>query len=182
MITSIAELFSRRSVIHRIARCFPTLCLAAFVSLRAAPTPAETLEAEVAAIAAGPQVTVIHFWAPWCANCVAEMHPEGWAAFIEANPEVKFVFLNIWHRDVKPAARLTEAGLGAQPNLLLRTHPNAASKGVERVNDFLGLPVNWLPTTWVFREGKQRYALNYGEVRFPMLQQMVDDSTGKWTR
>ena len=28
--------------------------------------------------------------------------------------------------------------------------------------------------------GKLRYALNYGEIRFPMLQQMVDDSTSKW--
>ena len=32
----------------------------------------------------------------------------------------------------------------------------------------------------MFRDGKLAYAMNYGEVRFPMLQQMIDDSRAKW--
>jgi hypothetical protein len=48
------------------------------------------------------------------------------------------------------------------------------------MRSFLGLPVSWLPTTWVYREGVLRYAVNYGELRFTMLQQMVADSTAKW--
>jgi len=47
---------------------------------------------------------------------------------------------------------------------------------------FMGLPVTWIPTTWVFKDGELRYALNYGELRFDMLQQLVRDSTNDWNR
>jgi thiol-disulfide isomerase/thioredoxin len=147
--------------------------------LRAAD-PAADLEQEVAALVARPDVTVVHFWAPWCSNCDAEMTKDGWAKFIAANPDVRFVFLNVWHRDQDPARKLRAGGLGGQPNLVLRTHPNPASKGDGRLNTFLGLPLTWLPTTWVFREGRLRFALNYGEVRFPLLQQLISDTRGDW--
>ncbi|MBA3850154.1 MAG: hypothetical protein C0502_09190 [Opitutus sp.] len=155
------------------------------LALRAQETPAAVpppLEKEVGEVVAGPQVTLVHFWAPWCPNCRAEMTSEGWVKFIAANPDVRFVFLNVWHRGMDPAPKLQAGGLGGQPNLTLLTHPNPVSKaGPDRMNTFLGLPVTWLPTTWVFREGRLRYALNYGEVRFGMLQQLVDDSRGKWS-
>jgi hypothetical protein len=32
----------------------------------------------------------------------------------------------------------------------------------------------------VFRGGALRYALNYGEVRFDVLQQFITDSTANW--
>ncbi|MBA4135932.1 MAG: hypothetical protein C0518_01295 [Opitutus sp.] len=148
----------------------------------AASASSAPLEKEVAEIAAGSHVTVIHFWAPWCPNCRAEMTHEGWTRFIAANPDVKFVFLNIWHRGMDPAPKLKDALLGPQHNLTLLTHPNPVSKaGPERMNTFLGLPVTWLPTTWVFRDGRMRYALNYGEVRFEMLQTLVNDSREKWS-
>ena len=152
------------------------------VSLRAEESaPAlPPLEAEVGAIVASPQVTVVHFWAPWCPNCRAELGPEGWAKFVAANADVRVVFVNFWHRGQDGAPALAKAGLGAQANFLALTHPNAASKGDERVKTFLGLPVTWLPTTWVFRDGKLRYALNYGEVRFDVLQQFVNDSRDAW--
>jgi hypothetical protein len=41
-------------------------------------------------------------------------------------------------------------------------------------------PLSWIPTTWVFKGGDLRYALNYGEVRFPVLQQMISDSLSGW--
>jgi hypothetical protein len=44
----------------------------------------------------------------------------------------------------------------------------------------MGLPVTWVPTTWVFREGRLRVAFNYGEIRFPVLQQLVDDARSEW--
>jgi hypothetical protein len=47
----------------------------------------------------------------------------------------------------------------------------------EKVDELLGCPISWIPTTWVFRDGKLRYAMNYGELRFPMLQQLIRDST-----
>ena len=131
-------------------------------------------------LVASRDVTIVHFWAPWCGNCRAEMHPEGWAKFIAENPDVKFVFLNIWHRDQDPVPRLRDGQLGGQPNLILINHPNPARAAAERLNRFLDLPITWLPTTWVFREGRLRYALNYGEVRFDMLQTLVNDSRDVW--
>jgi hypothetical protein len=93
---------------------------------------------------------------------------------------VKVVFLNIWHSGMDPEPALRAAKLGTQPNFLARTHPNASRRNGEKLDRFLGTPVAWVPTTWVYREGKLRYALNYGEVRFDMLQQMVKDAAKKW--
>ena len=78
------------------------------------------------------------------------------------------------------APRLEAAGLGAQPNLLLLAHPNPSRRAADRLNKFMGLPVTWVPTTWVFREGRLRVAFNYGEIRFPVLQQLVDDARSEW--
>ncbi len=139
------------------------------------------LEREVAGLVAGPQVTVVHFWAPWCPNCRAEMgRDNGWAKFIATNPGVKVIFINIWHQDQDPRPRLEAAGLGGQPNLVLLNHPNPSRLAADRLTTFLGLPVSWIPTTWVYRDGKLRVAFNYGEIRFPVLQQMVDDARNEW--
>jgi thiol-disulfide isomerase/thioredoxin len=138
-------------------------------------------EKEIAAVVAGPQVTVVHFWAPWCPNCRAEMQSGGWAKFVNSNPKVQVVFINFWHNGDNPAPKLSAAGLGLQPNLKLLTHPNPSRTVTDRVNTFLGLPITWIPSTWVYRDGKLRVAFNYGEIRFPVLQQMVDDATNKWT-
>lgn len=141
---------------------------------------AVAMEQQVAAITAGAQVTIVHFWAPWCANCKAEMQPAGWAKFIAANPEVQFVFLNIMHRGQDPSLVLKAGELGGQPNLRLLTHPNPSSKADDKLKQFLGLPITWIPTTWIFRDGKLRFALNYGEARWPVLQQFVDDTRDQW--
>jgi hypothetical protein len=43
------------------------------------------------------------------------------------------------------------------------------------------MPLSWIPTTWVYKGGDLRYALNYGEVRFDVLQQFFADSTSEWS-
>ena len=149
--------------------------------LRASDASPDPVEKQVAGIVAGAQVTIVHFWAPWCPNCRAEMTPGGWAKFINDNPKVQVVFINLWHKGEDPAPKLAAAGLGTQPNLRLITHPNPSRTAADRVNVFLGLPLTWLPSTWIYRDGKLRVAFNYGEIRFPVLQQMVDDATNKWT-
>ena len=151
-----------------------------FAPLVWAQNASADLEKEITALVAGPQVTVIHFWAPWCPNCRAEMTPDGWAKFIGENPKVQVVFISIWHNGEDPTPKLSAAGLGSQPNLRLITHPNASRLASDRVTNFLGLPITWIPSTWVFRDGKLRVAFNYGEIRFPVLQQMVGDATNKW--
>jgi len=158
------------------------LTLVCPVLLRASAAEPAPLEPELAQMVAGPQVTVVHLWAPWCPNCKAEMGPDGWAKFIAANPGVRFVFVNIWHKGQDPQPTFAAAGLGTQPNLTLRTHPNPSRKSDDRLRTLLGLPISWVPTTWVFKDGQLRFAFNYGEIRFPLLQQLVDDSQDKWER
>jgi thiol-disulfide isomerase/thioredoxin len=148
--------------------------------LYSAVPSAEEMEQEVKAIVDGPQVTVVHFWAPWCSNCKNEMAGGAWADFVNKNPAVRVVFLNIWHKGQDAGPKLAAAKLGQQPNFLALTHPNASNSSDEKLERFLGQPVQWVPMTWVFRDGKLRFAMNYGEIRFPMLQQMVDDSTASW--
>lgn len=150
------------------------------VAAHAAATDADELEAKVRAVVERPEVTIVHLWAPWCPNCKHEMRPDGWAKFVADNPAVKVVFLNIWHGGLDPEPKLAAAKLGDQPNFVALTHPNPSRRKGEQLSRFLDLPVGWVPTTWVFRAGKLRYAINYGEVRFDMLQQMVNDATAKW--
>ncbi len=146
--------------------------------------PAEesaNVEQQVLAQTKSPNVTIVHLWAPWCPNCKAELH--GWTAFLEANPDVNVVFVTVWRGEQGDGRALLEQnGIGAQANFRLLVHPNASRKKGEKMTEFLGMPVTWIPTTWVYRDGTLRYALNYGELRFPMLQQMVRDAEDKWAR
>lgn len=151
--------------------------LALHVALRA--QDAAAFEQQVALATQSDTITVVHFWAPWCPNCKAELSNGGWSTFIAANPNVSFVFITIWNpadgREV-----LEKAGVGAEPNFKLLLHPNGSKKRGEKVSELLGIPISWIPSTWVFRQGKLRYAMNYGELRFPMLQQCITDSSDAW--
>ncbi len=137
------------------------------------------VEEEVAAAVQGPQVTVVHFWAPWCPNSLAELGPGGWAALLAANRDVTFIFVTVRSAD-DGGALLAAHGVGPQGNLVRRQHPNPVRKGPGSLQSFMDLPVTWVPTTWVFREGQLRYALNYGEARFPLLQQLIQDAAAAW--
>jgi thiol-disulfide isomerase/thioredoxin len=151
-------------------------------SIRAAEAPASPadFEQKLAELVARPEVTVVHLWAPWCPNCRNEMKPEGWAAFVAAHPSTRIVFVNVWSAGQNPAPKLQAGGLGDQPNFIAWNHPNESRKAGERLERLLGFPITWVPSTWVFRAGKLRFALNYGEVRFNMLDQMVSDAAAKW--
>jgi thiol-disulfide isomerase/thioredoxin len=153
------------------------LLFAAVLPLRSAEL--DPIEQQVAEAVKSPKVTIVHFWATWCGNCKHELVSGGWKDFLAANPDVKVIFVTSW--DPKPGApELEKYGLGVQPNLTVLQHPNSSRKKETQMLSFMGLPMQWLPTTWVFRDNKLRYALNYGEIRFPMLQQMVTDSLDKW--
>lgn len=160
------------------------LCLGlllAAAGLARAADDAAAIEQRVAEAVKSPGITVVHFWATWCPNCVGEL-AEGWRQFVEKNTAVNFVFIKAW--DEKPGAPvLTKYGLGPQKNFLAFDHPNPSRRDGEKLERFLGFPMMWVPTTWVFRNGRQRYALNYGQVRFSILQQMIDDApAGKWDK
>ncbi|MDB6127069.1 MAG: hypothetical protein JWM35_965 [Verrucomicrobia bacterium] len=137
------------------------------------------IEDEVAAAVKGPQVTVVHFWAPWCPNSKAELSKEKWSTFLGLNGDVKFIFVTVRSMD-DGRALLKENGLEQQGNLSILHHPNHVKKGEGVIQSFMDIPITWVPTTWVFRDGELRYALNYGEVRFPLLQQLIRDAAEKW--
>ena len=152
-----------------------------FLTWAATATAAEVspVEQQVTEAVQSRKVTLVHLWATWCPNCQAELRNGGWAKFVAANPEVNFIFVTV--RDEKSgAAELAKYGLGPQKNLTRLQHPNPSRDPETEMTSFLGQRVGWIPVTWVFREGRLRYALNYGQIRFPILQQLVEDAEPKW--
>jgi thiol-disulfide isomerase/thioredoxin len=141
-----------------------------------AVSPAEQQLAE--AIKA-PGLSIVHLWAPWCSNCQAELKSGGWLKTIKANPQVKFYFVSVWNGGEDGRAMLTKFELANQPNVTILADPGP--RGSDKIKRFLDLPLSWIPTTWVFKGGDLRYALNYGEVRFDVLQQFLADSNSEWS-
>ncbi len=157
------------------------LLLSAFLCPVSAQSDVEQFETKLADAVAGEGVTVVHLWATWCPNCWREHDNDGWKTFIEANPDVTVIFVSVWGSKEDDHGELAKYGLGEQPNLQIWRHPNQSRRGAERMTTLLGQEATWIPTTWVYRKGTLRYAINYGEVRFDMLQQMVEDARpGQW--
>src|SRR5258705_1673874 len=151
------------------------------VLLSAASTRAES-SAEQAVLTAikSPETTVVHLWAPWCSNCQAELKTGGWAKMINENPQVKFCFVSIRDHGQDGRAMLNQFGIAAQPNVTILADPGPR-RGENKIKQFAGLPLSWIPTTWIYKGGDLRYALNYGEVRFPVLQHFLKDSQSEWS-
>ena len=126
-----------------------------------------------------PNLTVVHLWAPWCSNCQAELKSGGWAKMVKDNPKVQFYFVSIWNGGQDGRAMLQNFGIADQPNVTVLA--DAGPRGENKIREFVGLPVSWIPTTWIYKGGELRYALNYGEIRFPVLQQMLADSESEWS-
>ena len=145
-------------------------------SLRA-ESPAE--QAVLAAIKS-PQLTVIHLWAPWCSNCQAEFKSGGWTKMIADNLQVKFCFVSVWNDGQDGRGMLKKFGIADQPNVAILAD-SGPRRGENKIKQFAGLPLSWIPTTLIYKGGDLRYALNYGEVRFPVLQQFLADSQSEWS-
>lgn len=142
----------------------------------ASPPAAEPQAAEAIK---SDKTSVVHLWAPWCGNCKAELKSGGWTKMINDNPQTQFLFVSIWNSGDDGRATLKTHDLGDQPNVMILADPGPRT-GPEKLKRFLDLPVSWIPTTWVFKGGNLRYALNYGEVRFEVLQQFLEDSNSEW--
>ena len=145
----------------------------AAISLQAAPA-----EEQVAEAIKAPGLTVVHLWAPWCSNCKAELKSGGWTKTVSDNPNVKFYFVSVWNSGEDGRAVLAKCQIAQQPNVTILADP--APRGPGHIKQFAGLPLSWIPTTWIFKGGDLRYALNYGEMRFPILQQLISDSNSEW--
>ncbi|HKP05093.1 MAG TPA: hypothetical protein VJU77_17220 [Chthoniobacterales bacterium] len=148
----------------------------AFATSLFAASPAEQQLAE--AIKA-PNLSVVHLWAPWCSNCQAELKSGGWLKTVKEHPDVKFYFVSVWNSGEDGKAMLTKYELAGQPNVTILADPGPR-KGDGKIKRFLDLPLSWIPTTWIYKGGDLRYALNYGEIRFDVLNQMFADSKSEW--
>ncbi|MDQ6624409.1 MAG: thioredoxin family protein [Verrucomicrobiota bacterium] len=157
---------------------FLALVFSTFTALGAlAASPAEE---QVAAAVKAPGLSVVHLWAPWCSNCQAELKSGGWLKMVTANPQTHFFFVSVWNNGEDGRAMLKKFEIADQPNVTIVADPGPRS-GAEKMKRFLDLPVSWIPTTWVYKGGDLRYALNYGEMRFPVLQQFLEDSGNEWS-
>jgi thiol-disulfide isomerase/thioredoxin len=150
--------------------------LFALNSLRAeSPAEQKVLEA-----IKSPELSVVHLWAPWCSNCQAELKSGGWLKMVKDNPQVKFYFVSVWNGGGDGKSMLSKFQIADQPNVTVLADPGPR-RGDAKIKQFAGMPLSWIPTTWVYKGGDLYYALNYGEVRFPVLQQFLEDSKSEWS-
>jgi thiol-disulfide isomerase/thioredoxin len=150
------------------------------ILLTASAFAASPAEQQVADATKAPGLTVVHLWAPWCSNCQAELKSGGWLKTVKENPNVKFLFVSVWNGGNDGHAMLEKFQIADQPNVAIAADPGPRS-GDAKIKQFNGLPLTWIPTTWIYKGGELRYALNYGEVRFDVLKQFLADSTSEWS-
>jgi len=159
-------------------RIFLVSWLIGAVSLASPLLAASPAEEQVSEAIKAPALSVVHLWAPWCSNCQAELKGGGWTKTVSENPNVKFYFVSVWNSGEDGRAVLAKYQLAQQPNVTILADPGP--RGAGHIKQFAGLPLSWIPTTWMFKGGDLRYALNYGEIRFPILQQLISDSNSGW--
>ena len=139
------------------------------------------VERAVAATVAREGVHVVHFWAPWCGNSTAELE-SGWHETIEANPDVSFSFVTIWNDGRDGAETLRRYAIPDRVAVYAQPDHGPSAVRANRRTTFLGLPLSWTPTTWVFnRGGTLAYAFNYGEVSAEMLATAIEHARDEWT-
>ncbi len=163
---------------HLMRRLFLILALAFTPLLPALAAPNDSAEAQVATAIKASNVSVVHLWAPWCSNCQAELKSGGWTKMVKENPKVKFYFVSVWNKGEDGRAMLAKYEITQQPNVTVLADPGP--RGADHIKQFAGLPLSWIPSTWVFKGGNLFYAMNYGELHFPVLQQFIADSDASW--
>ncbi len=142
------------------------LWLPSMVAARMLPDSLSAAEQEVSRIIRGEGIYVVHFWAPWCPNSRAELGA-GWPFLIADNPDVHFLFVTVWNNGQSGRSVLRDYGI---PEVV-----EQGTSAVHRSHRFLGLPLTWTPSTWIFhRRGQLAYAPNYGEVDMDTLQKLLD--------
>ena len=140
---------------------------------------ASPAEQQLAEAVKAPGLSVVHLWAPWCSNCQAELKTGGWLRIVKENPQVKFYFVSVWNGGEDGHAMLQKFQIADQPNVTILADPGP--RAGNKIKQFAGLPLSWIPTPWIYKGGDLRYALNYGEVRFDVLRQFIEDSNSEWS-
>ena len=114
----------------------------------------------------------MRFWAPWCHNSMNELR-SGLYEIIEQHPDVTFTFVTVRNDGEDGQDTLDRFAIHGRVTVLAEQDRDPLT--------FLGMPVTWTPTTWIFnREGKLAYAFNYGEVSPELLTQALTDADHHW--
>ena len=145
-------------------------------------TCAQNAEADaeelVRATVARDGVHVVHFWAPWCDNSTAELGA-GWYEVVERHPDVSFTFVTLWNDGAVGEETLARYAIPARVERLVV--PGVQPPKGQRQTTFLGLPVTWIPATWVFnRNGQLATAFNYGEATPEQLDAAIAGAASAW--
>ena len=138
-------------------------------------------ERQVEALLAEDGVFVVHFWAPWCHNSRHELRSRFWPELVAEQEEVNFIFVTVYNDGEIDDALLDRFDI---PERVVRFgQPDFGESRIKanRRRTFLGLPLTWTPTTWIFhRNGKLAYAVNYGEVSLEMMRTLLDATKKDW--
>ena len=125
-------------------------------------------------------VHVVVFWAAWCGNSISQLD-RGLAEAIEAHPDVSFTFVSLWDEGRTGEATLREHGIPRRAVALGQPGVGEDAPKEDRDKAFLGLPVTWIPTTWVLnRNGELATAFNYGEVTRRQLDDAIAGAQSGW--
>ena len=145
-----------------------------------APAPAALSDAEatVRATVARDGVHVVHFWAPWCDNSTAEL-AGGWYEVVARHPDASFTFVTVWNDGETGESTLARYAIPERVQRLVV--PGVQPPKGERRTTFLGLPLTWIPATWVFnRNGQLATAFNYGEATPAQLDDAIAGAASAW--
>ena len=128
-------------------------------------------------------VHVVHVWAPWCDNSLHE-HAPVWSDLARSENGISdlgadsVTFVTVWNEGESGAATLAETGVTGVRELVV---DGPKPEKPDRRLTLLGLPVSWIPTTWVFnRNGLLATAFNYGEVSAERLAEAVEGARSGW--
>lgn len=143
--------------------------------------PAVLTEAEksIQAILSSPGIHVVHFWAPWCGNSVDEL-PRWRALLGEDRPEATVAFVTVWNNGHSGREMMDDNGIPSDVVEITQTDRGPSSIKELRRKEFLGLPMTWIPSTWIFRGDTLAYAINYGEASEAMLRTLIADTERGW--
>ncbi|CAN5491422.1 thioredoxin family protein [soil metagenome] len=137
-------------------------------------------EEAVASRIAEDGIHVIHFWAPWCDNSISELE-SGWYEAIEDHDDVTFTFVTVWSDGAEGRDILNRYAIPDRVTVLKQEDRGPSEEPANRIRSFLGLPMTWVPTTWVFhRNGQLAYAFNFGEMEMAQLDRAIADVKRSW--
>lgn len=150
------------------------------------PTPAVAVEpstdaeAQVQEVIQTDGLHVVHFWAPWCSNSEREL-AQGWADLVEDNPAVTFTFVTVWNDGKNAASLLDEYNIPDRVTEVTQPDLGPSDDRGQRRRAFLGFPVTWVPSTWIFHQnGELAFAMNYGEMEMETIQTLIDATRTEW--